>query len=384
MSFERPFKLSEYEDRMNKVKEAMIQRDIEVFIVNNLKNNYYLTGNLIDNAPQSLIIWEGAPINICRYHDEAAARPTSLVENWAVYRDEGPIIPYDPIGVTAEVLREYKLGNKKMGFELNQLSFPQYERLSNLLPDAKITDAGGIVEGLRVIKSDKEIEYMRKASEICEKTVQATIESLETGKTENDVLLETFDAYLTYGGEYPLGSYPFMLQFGPHGDWPDIFFFGSEARTLQEGDAVFIEIGAFVKRYPGTRGRTVCMGEPSKAIEEIADATVRGLNRAIEEIKPGVTSGDVDKACRSETAKSEYGNYHRQRTGYSIGIDWSEGDIISIREGDATVLKPGMTFHIFPAFIGIGTIGTSENILVTEDGCEVLGPGILERKLYIK
>ena len=75
------------------------------------------------------------------------------------------------------------------------------------------------------------------------------------------------------------------------------------------------------------------------------------------------------------------------RSAYSIGIafppDWGEGHIMSIRHEDPRVLEPNMTFHNIPwvQIPGVGGIGFSETIRVTEDGCEVLTG--MDRRLFM-
>ena len=94
-------------------------------------------------------------------------------------------------------------------------------------------------------------------------------------------------------------------------------------------------------------------------------------------IRPGVTVADVDQAVRDIINDNEVGAILITRAGYSIGIafppSWDEGYILSLKQGDPTVLREGMTFHIIPWMYGIDgdkTCGISDTIRVTEDGCE--------------
>jgi Xaa-Pro dipeptidase len=113
-------------------------------------------------------------------------------------------------------------------------------------------------------------------------------------------------------------------------------------------------------------------------VERIAGVVISGLNAAIETIKPGVTAGEVDAACRGKFIAAGIDQYFHHRTGYSIGIafppDWGEGHAMSLRSGDPAVLEPNMTFHMPPGVLVYGKygIGFSETVRVTENGCEVL------------
>jgi Xaa-Pro dipeptidase len=125
------------------------------------------------------------------------------------------------------------------------------------------------------------------------------------------------------------------------------------------------------------------VGPPSKKIQKVANVISKALEGAIDAIKPRAKAGDVDKACRSVIENAGYGKYFRHRTGYDIGLEWSQQHI-NLVHGNSVRLRSGMTFHIIPIcmFFGEGAVGMSESVLVTEEGAEVLTT--LDRKLYIK
>jgi Xaa-Pro dipeptidase len=131
-------------------------------------------------------------------------------------------------------------------------------------------------------------------------------------------------------------------------------------------------------RYVGPLMRSASLGEPSQKVRRMADLCIEGLNRAIAAVRPGVTAGSVDDACRGLMEESGVYESFRKRTGYSVGLafppNWNEGHIVSLRKNDPTVLAPGMVFHIPPALrdYGVSCVGFSETVVVTETGCEVL------------
>ena len=119
------------------------------------------------------------------------------------------------------------------------------------------------------------------------------------------------------------------------------------------------------------------IGLPSDKIKRMSEATIAGLERVLETMKPGVPCGDVAEAWADAIVKSGFDRPHK-RAGYSIGIsfppDWGEGHILSLRYGEKRVLEPGMTFHV-PSSIrdeGVALVGNSETILVTDRGSEAL------------
>lgn len=124
--------------------------------------------------------------------------------------------------------------------------------------------------------------------------------------------------------------------------------------------------------------RTAIVGKAPDKWVRIAEAVIGGLNAAIEAIKPGVTSGEVD-ACLPE---GDWAGWIRPilppplwlLNWYCLSPDWGEGHIFSLRANDNRVLEAGMVFHIPPGVFIYGEVGIafSETVTVTETGCEVI------------
>jgi Xaa-Pro dipeptidase len=150
-------------------------------------------------------------------------------------------------------------------------------------------------------------------------------------------------------------------------------------RRLERGDVVFFELPTSYKRYSGFVMRTAVIGPSSDKTRLMADATIAGLEAAIEAIKPGVTAGEVDAANRRVIKRAGFGALHRHRTGYSLGIAYPpgsrEGHIMDLKQGDSRELQTGMVFHVVPLVQeqGVAGVGVDETVLVTENGREVLG-----------
>jgi Xaa-Pro dipeptidase len=109
----------------------------------------------------------------------------------------------------------------------------------------------------------------------------------------------------------------------------------------------------------------------------MTDAAVAGLEAAIQAIKPGATSGEVDAANSEAIARAGFGAFHHHRTGYSLGLAYppgsGEGHIIDLKHGDERTLAPGMVFHLVPHLdeAGVIGVGVDETVVVTENGRDV-------------
>jgi Xaa-Pro dipeptidase len=149
-------------------------------------------------------------------------------------------------------------------------------------------------------------------------------------------------------------------------------------RPIQKDDVVYIEAGGTFERYNAVLSRTIIVGRKDEKWIRMAAVSKEALNLAIEAVKPGVTSGEVDRVCRDHIRKAGYAEYFQHRTGYSIGIgfppDWGEGRTFSIKEGDPAPLQAGMVLHLIPDLktLNEGGVVFSETVLVTEKGHELL------------
>lgn len=379
-----PFSIEEYRERLDKARAGMADRGIDAALISVPENIYYLTGytTLGYYMYQMLVLpLEGEP-RLVMYREELLnLERLSWLEQYSYYT-----VTDDPIDVTVSALKEMGLEGKALSIEESGYFFPiqAYKRLTQELKGVSWQDGSGLVEPGRLIKSPAEIEYIRQAAQAATAAMPRALASARVGRTENDVAAEVYSATLQNGSEYP-GSPPYVIS-GERSGLPHATF---EGRTLREGDILFLEFSACVKRYSAAMMRASFIGDPPEAVTSRADAVIAGLEAAIDTIAPGVTSGAVDDACRSTIQRHGVGD-HTHETGYSIGLcyppGWNETHIMNLAPGDETVLEPNMVFHLVPSLIVPelnGHVGFSETVVVTESGCEVLTDGETPRELQI-
>ena len=378
-----PFPLEEYQRRVSGLQGRMRARDLDALLVYTPENMYYLTGYQTTGyyVYQCLVVpADGAPIMVLR-QSERTNVPDSCLERVESFNDV-----QDPVEMTCQTLRKYGLGDKRIGFEKDSwfLTVEDYERTLSLLPEANWGEGGDLVEQGRAIKSPLEIEVMREAGRIVAKGMQAGYDMAAPGRTENEVAGAVSNALITNGSVYFAGQ-PYIAsgyRTGiAHATW--------SGRRLENNEPVSFEMSANVKRYSTALFRTIFLGKPTGEHRQMAEASLAGLNATIEAIKPGVTSGDVERACRDAIAKTGFADYPLRRCGYSIGIGfppgWGEGHIMDLKSGDQRVLREGMTFHLVISVnkTNVPGMSFSETVLVTGDGCEPLTKEI-PRELLVK
>ncbi|PFP29239.1 ectoine hydrolase DoeA [Bacillus sp. AFS073361] len=386
------FSTIEYKERIRKTKERMIQKGIDVLLITDPANINYLSGydgwSFYVHQMLVLIVDEDQPMWIGREMDANAAKVTT----W-LYRDN--IIPYPdeyvqseskhPMDFVASILREIGHDNRSIGVEMENYYFSAkcYEQLKKGLVNATFTDATLLVNWVRLIKSDAEIAYMKKAAIIVEKAMQAGIELIQEGIRECDVAAKIFYTQITgteeFGGDYP--SIVPLLPSGektstPHLTWTD--------DRYKDGDAVILELAGCYKRYHSPLARTVQIGKPKPEMETLSKVAVEGINACLEMIRPGIACEEIEETWRKTIEKS--GFVKESRLGYAMGLnyppDWGE-HTVSIRKGDKTILQPNMTFHLIPGlWLDHYGFEVSESIRITENGCETFAN--LPRNLTLK
>jgi Xaa-Pro dipeptidase len=378
-----PFSMSEYRARLQAVRGQMQSRGLDLLIVTTPENMYYITGysGLGFYTYQALLLpLEGEAAMVTRHLEADNVRWTSWLETTYDYRDEE-----DPEALTKQALSDMGMDKGRIGVEKNcwWLTIESYENLVSLMSDAEFIDATGTVEQLRLIKSEKEIEYTRRAASAAGEAMHSVLEAIQEGVPDSELAAVIYATRTRAGSEY-VADIP-LCPTGPksglaHATW--------EGRKIENGDVIFLEFGAAVERYHAGLMRSAVIGSPSALVQRAAEASMTALTRAIEAMKPGVTAGELDDIARHITTQAGLSEYHHHRLGYHIGIAfppvWVQRSVFSLNTGVPDLLKPGMIFHLVPALLipGVGGIGNSETVLVTEDGAERLTD--FELSLFVK
>ena len=385
------FSPAEYAARLAKVRAAMAARDIECLVVSDPSNMHWLTGydGWSFYVHQAVVVPpDGNPVWWGRGMDAAGAvRTTWLPRSDIVgYADEFvQSTERHPMDHLAGVLAARGLDRLRTGVEMDNYWFTAaaFAALVRGLPDARFSDATGLVNWQRAVKSPAEIDCMRTAARIVEAMHARIAEHARPGIRKCDLVAEILDAGTRgvggTGGDYP-AIVP-MLPSGadaaaPHLTWDD--------RPMRAGEGTFFEIAGCYRRYHCPLSRTVFLGRPTRAFLDAEGAILEGMEAGLAAARPGNRCEDVALAFFGVLAR--HGFEKDSRTGYSIGLsyppDWGERTM-SLRRGDRTELVPGMTFH-FMTGLWLEDMGLeiTESILITDTGVECLAD--VPRKLFVK
>ena len=389
------FSEQEYAVRLDKTRRAMEAKGIDLLICSDPSNMAWLTGydGWSFYVHQAVIVPpQGEPIWFGRGQDANGARRTAYLspQNIIGYPDHYvQSTERHPMDYLAGILADSGWGAKRIGVEMDNYWFSAkaFASLQQHLPNARFEDATALVNWQRAVKSPTEIGYMKKAARIVEAMHERIFDKVGVGMRKCDLVAEIYDAGIRgvdgpdgrFGGDYP-AIVP-LLPSGadasaPHLTWDD--------RPMKAGEGTFFEIAGCYHRYHCPLSRTVFLGRPTQAFLDAEKATLEGMEAGLAAAKPGNACEDIANAFFAVLKK--YGIVKDNRTGYPIGLsyppDWGERTM-SLRPGDRTELKPGMTFH-FMTGLWLEDMGLeiTESILITEKGVECLAD--VPRRLVVK
>lgn len=344
------------EKRINKLKEKLKEKNIEAFLVTKRENVRYLSqftgtaGKLLITQNDSIFITD------FRYLDQAADQTDGcVIEEISSKFVEG----------FSELLKRKKI--KNLSFESQDLNFKTYQNLKEKLELDSLNPQESIVEELRMIKDKSEIDKIKKAVEIADRGFQFLVDFIQPGKTEKEVALELEFFMKRQGGE--ANAFDFIVASGKRGALPHGV---ASDKKIEMGDLVTIDFGTVVQGYHSDITRTIAVGEPDDKLRDIYELVLTAQEKVIAEIKAGMSCFDADKIARDFIAEAGYKDNFGHGLGHGLGLEIHEGPRLSYTsEAD---LKTGMVVTDEPGIYisGLGGVRIEDDLLITEDGCEVL------------
>ncbi len=386
------FTNQEFKTRLNNVKKSMQKKGIDLLISHDTANMYYLTGYDAWSFYYAQCVLVHAdldePLCFVRAQDAGGAFIKTYLkkENIIIYNEnyihKWPKHPYDYL---VQIIKERKWDKLSIGLEMDTHYFTAfcYEKIKNGLPNAKIKDSERLVNWVRLVKSEAEINYMKSAALITEKAMHTAMNVINIDIRQCDAVGE-IQKSLFYGTENIGGEYASITTLLPTGPGTSASHLTATQDKFKNGESTIIEISGCVKRYHAPLARTVQLGKPEQKKVDAMNATIEALNAGINVVKPGNLANDV--AQEFWKVLDKYKIKKESRTGYSIGIgyppDWGE-HTLNIYKGDMTILKPNVTFHMIAVMqFGDWGVEASESIRVTENGNELLNN--FPKELHIK
>lgn len=234
------------------------------------------------------------------------------------------------------------------------------------------TDCSELPSALRTVKSPAEQERVRMAAQVSGAAMRAALETAASGVNEMTVSARTHQAMIEAGGQPP-GFVPLIRSTArlaqEHVTWSD--------HVLAPGEGLFVELSGCVQRYHAPMSRLLYCGRPAPGAARAAKAASAGLRAAQAALTAGTRTGEVYAAWEDAVAEVTGVRQHRHHCGYLTGIGFPPswvggGEVLGIRPGGDTRLRPGMVFHLMSWVTQPVAHVVSDTALVTEQGCELL------------
>jgi Xaa-Pro aminopeptidase len=342
-------------EKLKKLRSHFDSLGIDGILISSPYNRRYMS-NFTGTAGSILITKEQALfITDFRYVEQATKQCIGFT-----------IVKHGPSLLKEVVSQAEKFGVKKLGFEEDYTSFSTYRAYKDKLK-AEFVPISGVIEKLRLIKTDSEIKILKEAADIADAAFKHILDFIHPGLTELEVSNEleffmrkagasgsSFDTIVASGSRSAL----------PHGVASD--------KVIEKGDFVTLDYGAYYQGYVSDITRTVSVGEPDPKLKEIYGIVLEAQMRGVDGIKPGMTGKEADALTRDYITEKGYGEYFGHSTGHGIGLEVHEGPTLSMRS-DLT-LEPGMVVTVEPGIYipGLGGVRIEDDTLITKNHNELL------------
>jgi Xaa-Pro aminopeptidase len=236
--------------------------------------------------------------------------------------------------------------------------------LQQALPSARLVNGTPLVNELRRVKSERELELMTVAAKIADDTMVASADKVEPGVTMAELAEEVEHQMRIRGSKCP--SFPtHIFSYGYEQSHDSTMASGLE--PIAEGEAVMFDFGAVHAGYCSDFGRTIVCGEPHPEYEWAYNVMLAAQEAGRAAAVPGALACDVNAACRAPIEEAGLGEFFRHRMGHGIGLDVHEQPFISVE--DTTPLEAGMTFTDEPSLLWDGHFAVRiEDVVVCAEG----------------
>lgn len=273
--------------------------------------------------------------------------------------------------VVAVTSRGY--AKKTIAIDTTGVNVMRFETIKRNLPDAKIIDGSKLLDEIRSVKSPEEVELIKKATEIAEKSMEDALEIAQAGIMELDMSQMYSYSVAEDGGRVTKDQ----IGFGERSAYPNPV---PTSLTLAKGDLVRMSLGAAWAHYNGEVTRTAALDKVSQDAEKRLKIVIDAQEAAFDAAKPGAKIADVYAVAQKELEKGGVKECS-MNLGHCIGVDCNEKPWIA--PGDKTLLEEGMVLNVDIPYLdlGWGGIQMEDTVLVTKKGLRFLNN--TERTLYL-
>ena len=369
------FTEQELASRREKVVAELQAAGLGALLIFRQESMYYLTGYDTTGYSQFQCLYLGADgklVLLTRSADLRQARLTSVIDDIRIWVDSADSNPGQDLW---QILEEEGCRGRRLGVELEAwcLTGKRWEYVRAAIEGrCEYEDSSELVSRLRLVKSDAELEYIRKAAALADDALAAAQRLAKAGTPEEEVLTGMQSAVFQGGGDYPASR--FIIGSGENALMVRNF---SGYRTLGDNDQLQLEFGGTYRQYHSCLMRTILTGEPTEQQLAMHAACCDALQACKDAARPGSTFGDIFAAHAASLDRSGFGDHRLNACGYSLGalypptwMDWP-----MIYKDNPVVLQPNTVIFMHMILLDWErklAMAVGDTVLVTADGCETL------------
>ncbi len=370
------FSKKEFASRKTKVLKSMKEQNIDALLMFRQESMYWLTGYDTFGYVffQTLVIdQKGNIILLTRLPDLRQAQNTSNIGDIRIWVDKDRSNPTNDLKI---ILEELKLKGKKIGIEYEAYGLTGRNTLrlnKSLEKYCSIEDKSELITKLRVVKSEEEIIYVKKAAELADKALEEVWKHARAGVSESKILAEMNKVIFEGGGDYPANE--FIIGSGSNAL---LCRYQAEKKVLTNPDQLSIEWAGTYRHYHSAMFRTIPIGRADPRHYKMHEACVEALKNCENLLKPGNTVGEIFDIHSKTFDDLGYNKARMNACGYSLGSTFSPNwmDWPMLYTGNPYVIEPGNVFFMHMILMDSEknlAMNLGETYIVTKDGNKRLG-----------
>ena len=367
------FPRDEFDLRINRTRQAMADAELDGLVLFRQESMFYLTGYDTSGYSMFQAMYLGldkGPTLLTRSADRIQSRNTSIVEDIQIWIDQEDASPAIEL---RRILKTHGCTNQRIGIEYHaygltgQRALMVNEALEGL---CRLVDASDLVRLIRLVKSDLELEYVRKSGAICDTILQTSINHTRPGNTVKSVYGAMMNTLLCEGGDPTASRWPMGA-----GEAAVFCRYHTGDEIIASQDQVVFEPAAAYRHYHTCMMYNILTGNVDPRHQAMNDACADALDACQRLLTVGNTVGDLYAAHEETMHTHGFSHAALSACGYSVGISYPPSwmDWPMIWKDNPQTLEAGMVFFLHMILLDDRTglsMCIGETAIVTESVCE--------------
>jgi len=343
--------------RLIKFRERLMKRNLDAALITKRENYFYMSG-FSGTSAHLLITQDDAYLITDFRYTEQAEKEAPLYK--IVQHQQGSLVT-----TIFDIIK--KTGINSLGFEESNLTYEKYSEYKERLDVVDFVPLRGLVEELRIIKDQEELDMLKKSVEIADNAFKHILSYIKPGIREIEIAAE-IEYFMKKNGATG-ASFDTIVASGIRSSMPHGV---ASEKKLQLGEPVTMDYGALYGGYCSDITRTVFLGKPSPELIKIYNVVLKAQLESLEQAHKGRLGKDVDLVAREIILKTGYGDYFGHGLGHGVGLEIHEEPRFS--PSGNRIMENGMVVTVEPGIYisGIGGVRIEDMIVINDNSPIIL------------